>query len=401
MLNIKGKFNDAVVYTDNVEKGTIAQIIELCNQEFTKGSKIRIMPDCHQGAGCTIGTTMTIKDKVVPNLVGVDIGCGVYVCKLNVDDIDLEKLDELLGTKIPTGFSVRDEELTSFTKHINLKKLKCFNQINEDRALKSLGSLGGGNHFIEVSSDDYGDLYLIIHSGSRHLGKQVCDYYQNQAVEYHKKKINDIVRETVCHFGKTGGGVKELHEELEKITKTALPKKLCYLEGELLDNYLHDMKIIQRYAELNREAMAIEILNGIGLTVEDVEETFHTVHNYIDLQSMILRKGAISAKKGETLLIPINMSDGSLLCKGKGNSDWNYSAPHGAGRVLSRIQAKNQLSMNDFRESMNGIYTTSVNETTLDESPKAYKPMNDIVSNIGDTVDIVSILKPIYNYKAH
>lgn len=400
MLNIKGKHNNANIYTDNVDKETIAQVIELCNQEFTKDSKIRIMPDCHKGAGCTIGTTMTISDKVVPNLVGVDIGCGMLTAKLTLKEIDLQALDKLMGTRVPSGFDVRDKEFKAFTKHIDLEALKCKKHVNLDRAYKSIGTLGGGNHFVEVNKDDDGYLYLVIHSGSRNLGKQVCDYYQGKAVKYHKERKEHTTKRIIENC-------KAMHCEDKIPTLIAdnverVPEALSYLEGQLFGDYLHDMRIVQRYAELNREVMAIEILSGMGLDPKEVVENYlHTVHNYIDLQNMILRKGAVSAKKGETLLIPINMSDGSLLCVGKGNPEWNHSAPHGAGRVLSRAQARTQLSMDDFKESMSDVYTTSVMQSTLDEAPQAYKPIEDIVDNIGDTVDIIAILKPIYNYKAH
>lgn len=400
MLNIKGKHNNANIYTDNVDKETIAQVIELCNQEFTKDSKIRIMPDCHKGAGCTIGTTMTISNKVVPNLVGVDIGCGMLTAKLTLKEINLKALDSLMGTKIPSGFDIRDKELKAFTKHIDLEALKCKKHVNLDRAYKSIGTLGGGNHFVEVNKDDDGYLYLVIHSGSRNLGKQVCDYYQGKAVKYHKERKEYTTKHIIENC-------KAMHCEDKIPTLIAdnverVPEALSYLEGQLFGDYLHDMRIVQRYAELNREAMAMEILSGMGLDPNEVVESYsHTIHNYIDLQSMILRKGAVSAKKGELLLIPINMQDGSLLCRGKGNPEWNHSAPHGAGRVLSRAQAKSQLSMDDFKESMAGIYTTSVMPSTLDEAPQAYKPMKDIVDNIGDTVEIIAVLKPVYNYKAH
>lgn len=400
-MNIRGKHNEAIIYTGNVDKETISQVTELCNQEFTRDSKIRIMPDCHKGAGCTIGTTMTITDKVVPNLVGVDIGCGMITYKLNVKELDLEKLDSLLGTEVvPSGFGIKEKQNLKFTKHINLKDLKCHKYIDKERALRSLGSLGGGNHFCELSKDDEGTLYLIIHSGSRHLGKQVCDYYQGQAIKQAKHRKDEQVKNIIanCKYA----GAEEVISKLIQEHVEVVPRDLSYLEGGLFEDYLHDMRIVQRYAELNREAMGYELFRGLGLDpIEVVEEYFHTVHNYIDLQSMILRKGAVSAKKGETLLIPINMSDGSLLCRGKGNPEWNYSAPHGAGRVLSRAQAKALLSIDDYKSTMTDVYTTSVTLSTIDEAPQAYKPLKDIVDNIGDTVEIVAVLKPVYNYKAH
>jgi len=365
-MEIKGRYNTAIVYTENIEPGAIAQIKTLCDQEFVQGSKIRIMPDVHSGVGCTIGTTMTIKNKVVPNLVGVDIGCGMEVIKLENRNFELQKLDKLIYDKIPSGFSVR-HKAHSFNEEIDLTKLKCKSEVDLERARCSIGTLGGGNHFIEINRDSEGHLYLVVHSGSRHLGLEVANLYQ-----------------------------KEASRSLNK-TKPDIPKSLCYLSGALFEDYLHDMKIVQRFAELNRKAIVNEIARGMGLKTL---EQFTTIHNYIDIKTMILRKGAVSAQKGELLLIPINMRDGSLICRGKGNPDWNYSAPHGAGRLMSRTEAKNSLTLAQYKESMAGIYTTSVNKKTLDECPLAYKPLEEIVSNIGDTVEIVDRIKPIYNFKA-
>lgn len=366
MREIKGRYNTAIVYTNNIDPGAVAQIQALCDQEFVQGSKIRIMPDVHSGVGCTIGTTMTIKDKVVPNLVGVDIGCGMEVVKLANRNLDLQKLDKLIYAKIPSGFSIRDK-IHSFSEQIDLSKLKCRKGVDLDRGLRSIGTLGGGNHFIEINRDSEGYLYLVVHSGSRHLGLEVANLYQ-----------------------------KEASKSLSK-TKPGIPKSLCYLSGALFNDYLHDMKIIQRFADLNRKAIVDEIVKGMNL---EILEQFTTIHNYIDLKAMILRKGAVSAQKGEKLLIPINMRDGSLICQGKGNPDWNYSAPHGAGRLMSRTEAKNSLTLAQYKETMAGIYTTSVNKRTLDECPLAYKPLEEIVSNIRDTVDIIEHIKPIYNFKA-
>lgn len=367
MIKIKGKYNSAIIYTDNVEETAIRQIETLCNQEFVEDSIIRIMPDVHAGAGCTIGTTMTIEDKIVPNLVGVDIGCGIEVIKLENRSINLQKLDDLIYKKIPSGFNIRDKE-HAFNDEIDLNRLKCKDKVNLTRARRSIGTLGGGNHFIEINKDSEGNLYLVVHSGSRHLGHQVATFYQREA-----------------------------YKILKKLKKADMPKDLAYVFGEAFDDYIHDMKIIQRYADLNRKAMVQELITGMKL---NTLSQFTTIHNYIDTDNMIIRKGAVSAKKGEMLLIPINMRDGSLICIGKGNPDWNYSAPHGAGRIMSRRQAKASLTLNQFKETMEGIYTTSVNRDTLDECALAYKPIEEIIKNIGDTVDIIDIIIPIYNFKA-
>jgi tRNA-splicing ligase RtcB len=364
MLEFSGKYNTAKVFTDQVDETSASQIIELCNQEFTRGSRIRMMPDVHAGVGCTVGTTMTIKDKIVPNLVGVDIGCGMETVQLRETHIELKKLDKLIYNKIPSGFSIRDKPHRYITE-IDLTQLHCYKFVNSHRAEQSLGTLGGGNHFIEVDKDDDGRLYLVVHSGSRHLGLEVAKYYQDQGYKQCK------------HLG--------------------IPKSLAYVSGELFDQYIHDMRIIQRYAVLNRKAMVDEILNGMMLHAEN---SFTTIHNYIDTDAMILRKGAVSAKAGERLLIPINMRDGSLICVGKGTEDWNFSAPHGAGRLMSRTQAKQSFTLSEFKKQMMGIYTTSVNKRTLDECPMAYKSMDDIMKNINDTVEIEKIIRPIYNFKA-
>lgn len=396
-ISARGRYCEATIYTDNVEQEAVAQIIQLCNQPFTQGTSIKVMPDTHSGKGCVIGLTMTLNDKVCPNLVGVDIGCGVLTYKLKDKKIPLDVLDEVINTKIPSGFSVRDKELSQFTAHANLDKLICKDAVSIDRAEKSIGSLGGGNHFIELSQGSDGSFYLIIHTGSRNLGKQVCDYYQNKAIEYHKEKYN-IESKALIEECKKLDSINDIHNLIAQKKGNKVPDALAYLEGKEFKDYIHDMKIVQRYAEINREAIGYEIIQAMGF---EVDYFFHTTHNYIDVRSMILRKGAVSALKNETLLIPINMRDGSLLCRGKGNPDWNYSAPHGAGRVLSRSKAKQLISMDEFKESMDGIYTTSVQPTTLDEAPQAYKDIEDIKGRIGNTVEIIDILKPIYNYKAH
>jgi tRNA-splicing ligase RtcB len=366
MRIIEGRFNTAKVFTDAVEEGAVIQIKTLCDQEYTKDSKIRIMPDVHEGVGCTIGTTMTITDKVVPNLVGVDIGCGMETIRIKNSHIELSKLDKLIYGKIPAGFNIR-KKAHRYNDEIDLSRLKCKDagSINIERAILSLGTLGGGNHFIEAAKDEDDNTYLIVHSGSRHLGYQVANYYQKLAYESQKSE--------------------------------GYSKQLAYLTGRIMEEYIHDMKIVQRFAMLNRKAIMDEIIEGMKLKVVD---EFTTIHNYIDMENMILRKGAVSARAGEKLLIPINMRDGSLICIGKGNPDWNYSAPHGAGRLMSRSQAKKTLTLSEFKKQMDGIFTSSVNKDTLDECPMAYKGIDDIINDIGDTVEIIKTIKPIYNFKA-
>lgn len=394
MIELKGKYNTAKVFTDNIESDAISQIINLLNQEFVSESKIRIMPDTHAGAGCTIGTTMTITDKVVPNLVGVDIGCGMETVLLDNEHIELQKLDKVIHASIPAGFEIRKDP-HSYTDEIDLENLRCVKHVNLERAWLSMGTLGGGNHFIELDKDDDGRIYLVVHSGSRYLGKQVAEYYQNTAARSLKdnvKKVDTLITEL-----KKQGRETEIQTEIKKLGISKVDKNLAYAEGVLLDDYLHDMAIVQKYAELNRRAIVREIVKQMKFKATD---SFTTVHNYIDLESMILRKGAISAKSGERVLIPINMRDGSLICTGKGNSDWNYSAPHGAGRLMSRSAAKSSITLTQFVKSMEGIYSSTVNKSTIDESPFAYKPMDEIVENIGDTAEIITKIKPIYNFKA-
>lgn len=398
MIEIQGKNNTAKVFTEIMDDVSKEQIKTLCDQEFAKNCQIRIMPDVHAGAGCTIGTTMTIKDKVVPNLVGVDIGCGMATYILQEKDIDLKKLDEFIYASIPAGMNVR-ETPHEYINNINLDDLRCIRQINMHRAIHSMGTLGGGNHFIEVDRDDDGNIYLVVHSGSRYLGKQVAEYYQEEAYKHLNNNSGDRLEETIALLKKEGrqAEIQSTIKALKAQIITNIPKSLAYLEGALFDNYIHDMKIVQKYAVYNRKAMAESMIEALGL---HIAETFTTVHNYIDTEAMILRKGSVSAKKGEKLLIPINMRDGSLICIGKGNPDWNYSAPHGAGRLYSRMQAKKNFNVEEFKHSMEGIYTTSINEDTLDECPMAYKNMEDIVKNITPTAEIIKVIKPIYNFKA-
>lgn len=397
MQEVKGKYNTAKIFTDVVDEKSIEQVKLLCDQPFVEGSKIRMMPDIHAGAGCTIGTTMTITDKVVPNLVGVDIGCGMLCVELGKIDLDLEKLDKVIREYIPSGFGVRSEA-HAYNRNLKLDELFCRDNVNMERARLSLGTLGGGNHFIEVNKDDEGNLYLVIHTGSRHLGVEVCNYYQNWAID--SEKASSIVdRGLIIEELKRQGREKDIQSELAKLKRIVTPKDLCWVGGKLFDSYIHDMQIVQAYAMWNRRTIADVIIQHMDLGWTRVDE-FETIHNYIDTRFMILRKGAVRALSGDLLLIPINMRDGSLICVGKGNPDWNYSAPHGAGRLFGRMAAKTRFTMDEYKDSMEGIYTTSVNFDTLDECPMAYKSMDDIVNNIGDTVDILKVIKPIYNFKA-
>ncbi len=398
MIELKGKYNEAKIFTDVVDEASLSQILLLLNQEFVLGSKIRLMPDVHAGAGCTVGTTMTITDKVVPNMVGVDIGCGMETIRIRESHIELQKLDKLIYEKIPSGFRIREKTHRYFDK-INLEDLYCYPCIDHRRAEKSMGTLGGGNHFIEAGRDEEGAVYLIVHSGSRHLGLEVANYYQAEGYHVLNGSAQKDV-EALTAMLKSQGREREISKQiaaLKNTKRTSIPKPLAYVSGELFDRYLHDMKIVQRYAELNRQAMMDEIVKGMKL---HVVEQFTTIHNYIDTDKMILRKGAVSAAKNEKLLIPINMRDGSLLCVGKGNEDWNQSAPHGAGRLMSRSAAKESFTVSEFKKQMAGIYTTSVNKDTLDECPMAYKDREDIVNNIQDTAAVIGVIKPLYNFKA-
>ena len=398
MLQIKGKVNTAVCFARVVEDEAIEQIRRMCDTEMTRGSQIRIMPDVHAGKGCTIGTTMTITDKAVPNVVGVDIGCGMYTVKLGKVDIDFEKVDEACHI-IPSGFDTWERVMWPF----DVTELRCYRELERAKRLnKSLGTLGGGNHFIEIDAAEDGTKYLVIHSGSRNLGKQVAEFYQQLAIDLnHGKEEYFAKRDQIIEEYKVAGRKKEIQAALKALRwekKDAyVPDDLCYLYGTYLDDYLHDVVICQRFARENREHMAEVILERTGL---EAIEAFHTIHNYIDTDEMILRKGAISAHEGELVLIPINMRDGSVLATGKGNSDWNYSAPHGAGRIMSRSKARDVIEMEDYRKSMEGIYTTSVSTATLDEVPMAYKSSEDIIDVIEESVDVIEVLRPIFNYKA-
>lgn len=386
------KKNDVKVFAKTFEEEARKQVEKICNYEPYLNSKIRIMPDAHAGKGCVIGTTMKLDGSVTPNMVGVDIGCGMLAAYFTVNSIDLEKLDYVIRKYVPSGFSVNETPISCF----DLQSLYCYKAIEDKDTYmqQSLGSLGGGNHFIEVNKTSDGQIMIVIHSGSRNLGVQVCNYYQNLAYENLSKR--DDIKELISML-KSEGRDKDIQAELKKLKPKTVDKELAHLEGEHFDHYIHDMKIVQEYASKNRHLILNTICEKMGMFTWSYIET---IHNYIDVDSMILRKGAVSAKRGEKLIIPMNMRDGSLICIGKGNPDWNYSAPHGAGRLMSRAKAKEHISMDDFRGSMKGIYTTSVCESTLDEAPQAYKPMEEIISAIGDTVEIVDIIKPIYNFKA-
>jgi len=363
---IKGAYNQAVCYTVTMDEKAAQQVEEVCNQDAFRDAVIRIMPDAHAGKGCTIGTTMTISNRVVPGMVGVDIGCGMETVRLDASEIDLQKLDKYIHAAIPSGTNIRKTP-HEYGQYINLQELYCADKLNLERAVRSIGTLGGGNHFIEIDRAEDGTLYLVVHSGSRHIGNEVAQYYQRLAKQYAKE--HDI----------------------------AIPQDLTYVEGALFDRYIHDMKLMQQYALWNRKAIADSIMGHMDF---QATERFTTIHNYIDTDEMILRKGAVSAKNGEKLLIPINMRDGSLICIGKGNPEWNYSAPHGAGRLMSRTQTAKALSLDAFRAEMEGIYSTCISKGTLDESPMAYKSMDEIIQQITPTAQILERIRPIYNFKA-
>ena len=400
MFEIKGKYANAICYAKVVEEEAIEQIRTMCDYPLTENSRVRIMPDVHAGKGCTIGTTMTIIDKACPNIVGVDIGCGMYTVKLDATEIDFEKVDEACHY-IPSGMNTWEGRVEKF----DLTDLCCYRSLKDTKRLeRSLGTLGGGNHFIEIERSNDGVFYLIIHSGSRNLGKQVAEIYQDLAIDLHcgKEELFKKKEEVIKTYKEEGrrseiqNALKELEKEFEAKT-LEVPKDLCWLSGKYLDDYLHDVEICQRFAKRNREKMAEIILDKTNMKAL---EALHTIHNYIDVDEMILRKGAIAAHDGEKVLIPINMRDGSVLAVGKGNKEWNYSAPHGAGRIMSRSTAKQNISLEEYKESMKGIYTTSVNDMTLDEAPMAYKSLEDIIDVIKDSVEIIDIMKPVYNFKA-
>lgn len=394
---------DLKIFTNNIEEEAVNQINLLLEQEPFKDCKVRIMPDVHAGKGCVIGFTADLGDKVIPNIVGVDIGCGMLCVALREIDLDLEKLDKIINENIPAGRNIREHKLTNLE---DIKNLRCLRELKDSNKFeKAIGTLGGGNHFIEVDVDDDGNKYLVIHTGSRNMGKQVADYYQNLAIELcsGKEEMFKKKAEIITTYKEQGRkneiqkALKDLEKEYKNNTPD-LPKDLCYLTGEYREDYLHDMRICQTYATINRAEIAKTILKEYGIYSN--QDYFETIHNYICFDDNIVRKGAIRANKGERVIIPINMRDGSIIAVGKGNEDWNNSAPHGAGRIMSRIQAKKTFQLDEFVKSMEGIYTTSVVEETIDEAPFVYKPIEEIINNIGDTVEIEKIIKPIYNFKA-
>jgi len=400
MFEIRGTVTTAVCYARVVEDEAIEQIRRMCSYALSEGSRVRIMPDVHSGAGCTIGTTMTVVDKACPNVVGVDIGCGMYTVRLADKDIDFEKVDAACHF-IPSGMNVWEGRIERF----DLTQLRCFRSLRDTKRLeRSLGTLGGGNHFIEIDRASDGTYDLVIHSGSRNLGKQVAELYQKLAVDLHAGKEEYFQRrDEIIRTYKEEGRRSEIQGALKALEKeyhakvSAVPEDICWLYGTYLDDYLHDVEICQAFARRSREKMAEIILERTGMTAV---EAFHTIHNYIDTEEMILRKGAIAAHAGEKVLIPINMRDGSVIAVGRGNPEWNCSAPHGAGRIMSRTKAKETIDMEAYRQSMAGIYTTSVNEDTIDEAPMAYKSLSDIIDVIRDSVDVLDVMKPVYNFKA-
>ena len=403
-IEIKGKVNTALCYAKVVEDEAIEQIRRMCDYPMTEGSKIRIMPDVHAGKGCTIGTTMTITDKAVPNVVGVDIGCGMETVVLRAGSEAAEAfnpalLDSVIRKNIPCGYDIRKMP-HQYAQGVEFEKVRA--QYNKARAMRSVGTLGGGNHFIEADRDDEGNLYLVVHSGSRHAGLEVAEYYQEEAWRQlnhnQKRDLDEVIAQMKAEHRESE--IEERLKELKAQILTTVPKSLAYVSGSLFDDYINDMGIMQHFAMMNRKAMMDEILNGLKISENDIAEQFTTIHNYIDIGNMILRKGSVSAQKGEKLLIPINMRDGSLVCVGKGNEDWNFSAPHGAGRIMSRRQAKKTLDLEEFKAEMSGIFSTTVNLDTIDEAPMAYKTMDDIVDNIAPTADIVKVIKPVFNFKA-
>lgn len=402
---IEGEYSSAIVYTDVIEESAAEQLKTLCSLDFSKGCKIRVMPDVHTGAGCVIGFTADLGERVIPNIVGVDIGCGMLTVELGKRDIDLAALDDVIRKFVPCGMSVHEGRIVRYPE---IQSMHCYRELKDTKRIeRSIGTLGGGNHFIEINRDEDGNKYLVIHTGSRNLGKQVAEYYQNLAYELHigKDKLFEEQQRIIDEY-KAAGRKSEIQAAITALKNSfvgkegTIPKALCCLTGEYRQKYLDDMKICQDYAALNRRTIAELILkNAFGKELAEFSY-FETVHNYIDHDSNIVRKGAVSAKKGEKLLIPINMRDGSLICVGRGNPDWNFSAPHGAGRLYSRAAAKEKFSVEEFTRSMEGIYTTTANASTLDECPMAYKSMDDIVNNIAPTADIIGIIKPLYNFKA-
>lgn len=398
---------DVKIFAKTVEPQVHAQIQRLLVLDAFRNIPIRIMPDTHAGVGCVIGFTAKITDKIVPNLVGVDIGCGMFVenlGKINLSKQDLNNLDDFIRKNIPSGANVNEKQGTriEFPELVDLKMYKYLRNIKHLQS--SICSLGSGNHFLELDKSSTGDIYLVIHTGSRNLGQQVCKYYQKLAIEQcnsHKHEIKEEINRVTAEL-RVSGRAKEISEAITAIKKkyeniNKVPADLCYLTGDLREDYLHDMKLCQEFAIRNREEIARRILKY--LKIKPVE-CWHTVHNYIDFTDGIVRKGAIRCNAGEKVIIPLNMRDGSIIGIGKGNEDWNNSGPHGAGRLMSRSAAKESISMDDFRAAMKGIYTTSVNKNTIDESPMAYKNAEEIVEMVAPTIDVIEVIKPIYNFKA-
>ena len=406
MFEIIGKYGTAKVYATTVEDECVSQIYGFMNSPVVEGCNIAIMPDTHAGKGSCIGFTQMINKenpRVNPNMVGVDIGCGMLVLKISAEagkilfnKPGLEKFDKIMHTKVPSGMAHR-KTLHKFAKDFTeIKNLIA--DADYDKELFAMGSLGGGNHFVEIDTDEKGDYYIVIHSGSRHLGIAVAKYWENKAVEYHKnnsKLKNDLINKL-----KREGREKDIQAEIAKIPTVIVSKDLSYLEGADVDGYLHDMKICQEFARLNREAMLDVLIEEMGIKKRHILDKFCTIHNYIDIENGILRKGAISLQKDESAIIPINMEYGSLIVTGKGNPNWNFSGPHGAGRLMSRSKAKETLKMEDFKNAMKDIYTTSVCVSTIDEAPMAYKSADEILENIKENAEVISVIKPIYNFKA-
>ena len=396
---------DLQIYAKTLEQEAVSQIYRIAAQPHFSGSKIRIMPDAHAGKGCVVGFTADLGDKIVPNLIGVDVGCGMLVCNIGKDDLDLSVLDRVIHEKVPCGSAVNTVQGTR-VEFPELESLVMYKHLrNIPHLQSSIGSLGGGNHFIEVDVDESGDRYIVIHTGSRNLGQQVCKHYQNLAIEQcnsHTKEIKEEIKNTLAFLKEQGrqkessGAIKNIKEKYSRID--GVPADLCYLTGAPREDYLHDMALCQEFARRNREEILSRILKG--MKIKTVGEKWHTVHNYIDFSDNIVRKGAIRCNAGEKVIIPLNMRDGSIIAIGKGNEEWNCSGPHGAGRLMSRREAKEHLSMKTFKDSMEGIYTTCVSPATLDESPMAYKDASEIIEAVADTVDIVSVIKPLYNFKA-
>lgn len=403
MFTIKGKYAEAKIYASTIEDEAISQIYNMLNSPVTEGCQVAVMPDVHAGKSSTIGYTQTFKGRLIPATVSVDIGCGMLVLKISAEagkilfnKPGLEKFDKIMHTKVPSGMAHR-KTLHKFAKDFTeIKNLIA--DADYDKELFAIGSLGGGNHFVEIDIDEKGDYYIVIHSGSRHLGIAVAKYWENKAIEYHKnnsKLKNDLINKL-----KREGREKDIQTEIAKIPTVIVSKDLSYLEGADVDGYLHDMKICQEFARLNREAMLDVLVEEMGIKKRHILDKFCTIHNYIDIENGILRKGAISLQKDESAIIPVNMQYGSLIVKGKGNPDWNFSGPHGAGRLMSRSKAKETLKMEDFKNAMKDIYTTSVCVSTIDEAPMAYKSADEILENIKENAEVISIIKPIYNFKS-